>query len=297
MDEGESDSAGVLDWGSFTVLLDKNQQNLRSILETATKANAAAGSNERKIGDFYASCMDTAAIDAAGVKPIEEEMLRIAQMKGAVDLQAEMAHLQSIGVDAMFRFGSRQDAKDSTQVIATAVQGGLGLPDRDYYTRDDDKSKKLRDDYAKHVAKMFELAGDAADKSAAEATTVMTIETTLAKASMSNVERRDPNKTYHRMKLAELKTLTPDFSWENYFAATGHARLTETNVGQPDFFKALDCAVDVDAAGGLEDVSAVAAARYDGARDFRSRWWRRTLSFTERCCAGQRKSSRGGSGA
>ncbi|HXT76821.1 MAG TPA: M13 family metallopeptidase [Candidatus Eisenbacteria bacterium] len=227
-------------WGSFTVLLDKNQQNLRGILESATKSNAAAGSNERKIGDFYASCMDTTAIDAAGVKPIEEEMLRIAQMKGTVDLQAEIAHLQSIGVDAMFRFGSRQDAKDSTQVIATMVQGGLGLPDRDYYTRDDEKSKKLRDDYAKHVAKMFELAGDAADKSAPEATTVLTIETTLAKASMSNVDRRDPNKTYHRMKLAELRTLMPGFSWEKYFAASGHPQFTETNVGQPDFFKALD---------------------------------------------------------
>jgi len=227
-------------WGSFTVLLDKNQQNLRGILEAATKANAPAGSNERKIGDFYASCMDTAAIDAADVKPIEEEMLRIAQMKGAVDLQAEIAHLQSIGVDAMFRFGSRQDAKDSTQVIATVVQGGLGLPDRDYYTRDDEKSKKLRDDYAKHVAKMFELEGDAADKLAAEAATVLTIETKLAQASMSNVDRRDPNKTYHRMKLVELRTLTPEFSWEKYFAATGHAQFTETNVGQPDFFKTLD---------------------------------------------------------
>jgi len=227
-------------WGSFTVLLDKNQQNLRGILEAATKANAPAGSNERKIGDFYASCMDTAAIDAADVKPIEEEMLRIAQMKGAVDLQAEIAHLQSIGVDAMFRFGSRQDAKDSTQVIATVVQGGLGLPDRDYYTRDDEKSKKLRDDYAKHVAKMFELEGDAADKLAAEAATVLTIETKLAQASMSNVDRRDPNKTYHRMKLVELQTLTPEFSWEKYFAATGHAQFTETNVGQPDFFKTLD---------------------------------------------------------
>jgi putative endopeptidase len=227
-------------WGSFTVLLDKNQQNLRQILETAAKANAPAGSNERKIGDFYTSCMDTTAIDTAGTKPIEEELLRIAQMKRATDLQAEMAHLQSIGVDAMFRFGSRQDAKDSTQVIATAVQGGLGLPDRDYYIRDDEKSKKLRDDYLKHVAKLFELAGDPADKAAAEATTVMTIETTLAKASMSNVDRRDPNKTYHRMKLPELRTLTPNFSWESYFKETGHAQFTETNIGQPDFFKTLD---------------------------------------------------------
>jgi putative endopeptidase len=227
-------------WGSFTVLLDKNQQNLRQILEAAEKSNAAAGSNERKIGDFYASCMDTAAIEAAGTKPIAAELLGIAQMKGEVDLQAEMAHLQGLGVDAMFRFGSRQDAKDSTQVIATAVQGGLGLPDRDYYVRDDEKSKKMRDDYVKHVAKMFELAGDPADQALAEAGTVMTIETTLAKASMSNVDRRDPNKTYHRMKLAELRTLTPNFSWESYFKATGHPQFAESNVGQPEFFKTLD---------------------------------------------------------
>ena len=227
-------------WGSFSVLLDKNQQNLRQILEAAAKANAAAGSNERKIGDFYASCMDTAAVDAAGAKPIEAELLRIAQVKGGMDLQAEMAHLQESGIDAMFRFGSRQDAKDSTQVIASAAQGGLGLPDRDYYLREDEKSTKLRDDYVKHVAKMFELLGDSSDKAAGEAGTVMTIETTLAKASMSNVDRRDPNKTYHRMKIEELRALTPNFSWEAYFKTTGYPRLVETNIGQPEFFKALD---------------------------------------------------------
>ena len=227
-------------WGSFTVLLDKNQQALRTILEAAANANAAAGSNERKIGDFYASCMDTTAIDAAGTKPIEAELLNIAQIKGAADLQAEVARLQGNGIDAMFRFSSRQDAKDSTQVIASAVQGGLGLPDRDYYVREDEKSKTLRDDYVKHVAKMFELLGDAGDKAAAEAGTVMALETSLAKASMSNVDRRDPNKTYHRMKLTELRALTPSFSWEAYFKATGHPQLAESNVGQPDFFKALD---------------------------------------------------------
>jgi predicted metalloendopeptidase len=223
-------------WGSFTVLLDKNQQGLRTILEAAK----AAGSNERKIGDFYASCMDTTAIDAAGAKPIEVELLNIAQIKNGVDLQAEMAKLQESGIDAMFRFSSRQDAKDSTQVIATANQGGLGLPDRDYYLREDEKSKKLRDDYVKHVAKMFELLGDPGEKSATEAGTVMTIETAMAKASMSNVDRRDPNKTYHRMKLTGLRALTPSFSWEAYFRATGHPQLSETNVAQPDFFKALD---------------------------------------------------------
>jgi putative endopeptidase len=227
-------------WGSFTVLLDKNQQNLRAILEAAEKANAPAGSNERKIGDFYASCMETTAIEAAGTKPIDDEILRIAQIKGGVDLQAEVAHLQTLGVDAMFRFGSRQDAKDSTEVIATAVQGGLGLPDKDYYLKTDLKSAELRGTYIKHVAKMFELSGDAVDMSAAEARVVMEIETTMAKASMSNVERRDPNKTYHRMDMAELKSLTPDFSWEAYFKATGHPSFAETNIGQPEFFKALD---------------------------------------------------------
>jgi putative endopeptidase len=227
-------------WGSFTVLLDKNQQGLRQILEAAAKANAAAGSNERKIGDFYASCMDTTAVEAAGTKPLEAELLNIAQIKGATDLQAEAARLQENGIDAMFRFGSRQDAKDSTQVIASAAQGGLGLPDRDYYLREDEKSKKLRDDYVKHVAKMFELLGDSSDKAAVEAGTVMAIETSLAKASMSNVDRRDPNKTYHRMKLVELRALTASFSWEAYFKAIGHPQLAETNVGQPDFFKALD---------------------------------------------------------
>ena len=227
-------------WGSFTVLLDKNQQALRQILDITAKSSAPAGSNERKIGDFYASCMDTTAIEAAGTKPIEPELSNIARISNAVKLQTEVAHLQANGVDAMFRFGSRQDAIDSTQVIANAVQGGLGLPDRDYYLREDDKSKKLRTDYVAHVKKMFELLGDAPDKAGTEANAVMAIETSLAKASMSNVDRRDPHKTYYRTKLSELRTLTPDFSWEAFFKAAGHPGLTESNIGQPDFFKALD---------------------------------------------------------
>jgi len=227
-------------WGSFTVLLDKNQQNLRQILEASENAKAAGGSNEQKIGDFYASCMGTAAVDAAGAKPIEGELGRIAAIKDQASLQAETARLQEQGIGAMFRFGSRQDAKDSTQVIAAASQGGLGLPDRDYYVRDDEKSKKLRDAYVKHVGKLFELLGDADSKASVEAATVMTIETALAKASMSNVDVRDPNKTYHRMTVADFQTLTPDFSWKTYFGEVGNPTLRELNVGQPDFFKALN---------------------------------------------------------
>ena len=226
-------------WGSFTVLLDKNQQNLRQILEKEENAKAASGSNGQKIGDFYASCMDTSAIEAAGARPIEPEMARIAAVTDVASLQLETSRLQAQGVGAMFRFGSRQDAKDSTQVIAAAGQGGLGLPDRDYYLREDEKSKKLRDAYVAHAQKLFELLGDPSDKAATEAKTILGIETALAKASMSNVDLRDPNKTYHRMSLEDVQTLAPNISWAIYFDQVGVPGLKDLNVGQPDFFKSL----------------------------------------------------------
>src|SRR6266480_1463061 len=227
-------------WGSFTQLADKNQQNLRQILEAAASAKAARGSNEQKIGDFYASCMDTAAIDAAGTKPIEPDLARIAAIKSVADLQAVTEYLHSQGIGALFRFNSTQDAKDSSQVIGAAFQGGLGLPEREYYLKPDEKSKQLRDAYVKHVANMFALLGDSAAASGQEAATVLKIETALATASMKNTDLRDPDKTYHKMTLADLKTLTPTFSWESYFKAAGHAELKGINVAQPDFFKSLD---------------------------------------------------------
>src|SRR4029077_6353487 len=198
--------------------------------EAAEKSNAQPGTNEQKIGDFYASCMDTAAIEAAGTKPLDPDLARIALIKNQADLQTEVARLQRIGTGVLFRFGSSQDAKDSTQVIAVASQGGLGLPDRDYYVRDDEKSKLVREAYLKHLARMFALLGDPADKSAAEASTVMTIETALANASLTNVDLRDPNKTYHPTSLAGLKTLAPNFSWEHYFDLQGRPDLKSINV-------------------------------------------------------------------
>jgi putative endopeptidase len=227
-------------FGSFTRLADQNQQNLRQILEDAAKTKAAPGSNEQKIGDYYAGCMDTAAIDAAGTKPIEPELARIAEVKTIAGLQAEAERLQSMGVGALFRFTSRQDLKDSTVMIGGASQGGLGLPEREYYTRNDEKSQQLRDAYVKHVATMLALLGDAADKSAQEAAVVLKIETALANVSTKNTELRDPEKNYHIMTLADLKTLTPNFSWEAYFRAVGHPELKQINIGQPDFFKGLD---------------------------------------------------------
>ena len=166
-------------WGTFAQLADKNQQNLKLILEYAAAAKAAPGSNEQKIGDFYASCMDATAIDSAGVKPLEPELARIAAIKNLTDLQAEAERLHSKRIGALFRFGSNQDAKDSTHVIGGAFQGGLGLPEREYYLKSDDKSKQsLREKVNnKHVAKMFELLGDPADQSDAEAAVILKIET------------------------------------------------------------------------------------------------------------------------
>ena len=227
-------------WGSFSQLADRNQKNVREILEAAAESKAAEGTNEQKIGDFYSSCMDTTAIGAAGAKPIEPELTLIAAVQTLADLEAETARLHKQGVGVLFRFNSTQDAKDSSQVIGAASQGGLGLPEREYYLKQDEKSQKLREDYVKHVANMFALLGDSADVTAAEAATVVKIETALAAASMKNTDLRDPDKTYHKMTLAELKVLTPGFSWESYFKAVGHPELKEINVGQPDFFKALN---------------------------------------------------------
>ena len=229
------------EWGSFITLADKNEQALHGILEAAAgNASATAGSNERKIGDFYASCMDTKEIDAQNLKPIEPELAAIAAIKDTAGLLDTAAHLQTKGVGVLFAFGSDQDFKDSTQVIGEASQGGLTLPDRDYYTREDEESKKLRQQFLEHMTKMLVLAGDAQEKAAMEADTVLKIETSLAKASMTNVERRDPAKVYHKMSLAEAQKLTPQLSWSNYFQSVGSPNLSEINISQPEFFKALN---------------------------------------------------------
>ncbi|MBC7542896.1 MAG: M13 family metallopeptidase [Candidatus Sericytochromatia bacterium] len=228
-------------WGSFHRLADQNQYALRAILDqAATNSHARAGTNEQKIGDFYASFMDTARIEAAGIKPLQAELALIDAIQDRKSFIKALGHLHVRGAHPLFNFGSTLDFKDSTQVIAEAVQGGLGMPDRDYYTKDDATSKDLRAAYVKHVAKILELAGDSKDAAARKAQVVMEIETTLAKASMTKVQRRDPNAVYNKKTAAELAALTPDFNWTEYFAAVGRPDLKGINVGQPDFFKVMD---------------------------------------------------------
>jgi len=230
-------------WGTFAELRDGNLTAMHTILEAAAQAHAPAGSNEQKIGDFYTSCMDTAAIEAAGLEPIAGDLAAINAIQDRKSLDAEIARLQREGAAVVFRFGSGQDAKNSGRVIAQASQGGLGMPDREYYFREDEKSKQLRDDYVQHVSKMFELAGDAADRAAEESRTVMSIETALAKVSRTRVELRDAEKNYNLMTLAEMKTLTPDWSWGSFLREVGAPPLQQVNVRQPDFFKGVDQAL------------------------------------------------------
>lgn len=225
-------------WGTFDQLIVENRQKLRGILDEAVKdKEAAPGSNEQKLRDFYSSCMDEAGIEAQGAKPLVPEFGRIAAIHNVEELEAEISHLQSLGVGALFSFRSHQDLKNSNEVVGVAHQGGLGLPERDYYVKSDAKSKKIRQEYLAHVAKMFELLGDSAGKAEARAGQVMALETKLAKASKAPADLRDPEKNYHPMTIAELKKLTPDFSWPRYLRSVGAPELSSVDIGQPEFFR------------------------------------------------------------
>ena len=236
-------------WASFTELAQRNQIHEREILEqAAADRSAAAGSAERKIGDFYASCMNEPQVQADGAKPLAAEFARIEAIRNASALQAEIARLQRLGVNAVFRFGSTQDEKNSSQVIGGAEQGGLGLPDRDYYLETgnkevDAKNSTIREQYVAHVTRMMELLGDQPPTAAAEAKAVMAFETELAQASLTRVERRDPAKTYHKMDLVQLRTLTPAFSWPAYFRRFGHTNIESVDVAEPKFFATVNAAL------------------------------------------------------
>lgn len=229
-------------WGSFNLVNDKVQNIIHEMLiQAADDKHAAPGSITQKVGDFYFSGMDETAINQLGIKPLQPEFDRIDAIQSLADLQTEIAHLHQIGVDSFFGFGSMQDFANSSDMIAAAMQGGLGLPDRDYYLKDDAKFKKIREAYVDHMTKMFILLGDAPDKAAAESKTVMAIETDLAKVSMSQVDQRDPHAIYHMMDLAALAKVTPSFSWPHYLEARGlQSAVQRLNLGMPDFFKALD---------------------------------------------------------
>ena len=227
-------------YGVDREISDRSTEGLRHLLEdAAADVSAPAGGNRWKLGAFYSTCMDSNRAEAEGAKPLAPAFAEIAAIKTPAQMAMTIAHLQAAGVRVAFGFGSDQDFKNSNEVIAEAVQGGLGLPDRDYYTLTDSAKVALRAAYLEHVAKSFELLGTPATQAAADAKTVMAIETALARSSMTRVQRRDPNAIYHKMTVAQLRAIAPSFDWAAYLAANGLTKVGALNVAQPEFFKAF----------------------------------------------------------
>jgi putative endopeptidase len=295
-------------WSLTAKLQEENRQVLRLILEKAAAPDPHRGPIQQKIGDFYASCMDEKAVDAAGAGALKGDLDRIAAVRTKGDLADYLAraHPEDIGIyfgqAPLFRFGSTQDAKNSAEAIAEVDQGGLGLPDRDYYLKDDAKSQELRAKYVAHVQKMLELAGEATPAAATDAQSVMRIETALAKGSMTRVERRDPKATYHRMSRQELQALSPAFPWDRYFGAYGLSGVKSLNVASPDFVKAMNAMIASEEPAALQAYLrwhlVHAQARWlaspfvdedfnfysrtlTGARELQARW-KRCVRFTDR---------------
>jgi predicted metalloendopeptidase len=226
-------------YGRFDELREYNLNVLHSILEDVTKPGKHTA-NEKKVGDFYRACMNEAAVETQGANPIKADLERIAAIKDRKGLVTEFASMHQRGLRGSFGFGIGPDLHNSSMNIAQVDQGGLSLADRDYYIKQDAKSTEVRAKYVEHVQKMFELLGEPADKAAADAKSVMAIETKLAEASMDRVQRRNPKSRDHKMKVTELAALAPNVDFPAYFATTGVGSFEDLNVGNPEFFKQLN---------------------------------------------------------
>jgi putative endopeptidase len=229
-------------WGEFDALQSSNDAILHSILEKS----AAAKSSDfvvKLVGDFYFSGMDTATIDAVGAAPLKAALDQIDEIQSASEIAPEVARLHRLGVGVCFGFGSEQDPKNSVMMIGGWGQGGLGLPNRDYYLRTDADSAKLRDQYVAHVAKMLRLAGDGEADARSKAGAILKLETSLARGSKSDVDLRDPVANYHLMPLGSVEKLSPHFDWSAYFGGIGLAAPASVDIGQPEFLQALDAQI------------------------------------------------------
>jgi endothelin-converting enzyme/putative endopeptidase len=232
-------------YGRFDELSERNQAALRDILDRVSAPDPKRDPIDQKIGDYYATCMDEAAIEKKGVAALKPELDRIAAIKTRAELASELARLHNGGTGAVFRFGAQPDFKNATTYLAIVDQGGLSLPDRDYYLKDEDRFASVRKLYPGHVQKMLELAGDPSDVAAREeAQTVLDIETGLAKVALERVKRRDPANVYHKMTRPELAALAPRLDWNAYFTSAGAPAFSDINVTWPDFFKGVNDLVE-----------------------------------------------------
>jgi putative endopeptidase len=227
-------------FGIGTTIVEYNEYILHSIVDTAAAGGASRTPNEQKIGDYYASCMDAEAINRDGLKPLEPELARIAALRSKDELTDLLAHNQLINDTAFFNFGEQQDFKDARKQIGVVDQGGLGLPERDYYFRTGDAAEKTRTQYVQHIANMLKLLGEPETKAADDAKKIMQLETALAKISMDITSQRDPHNIYHPMPVSQLSALVPAIAWDRFLKATGAPPILELNVANPDFFKGLN---------------------------------------------------------
>ncbi len=223
-------------WGTFNMLAESNRDVLHDILENAAKQKAPGGSGLQLIGDYYASCMDEAAIEKAGTKSLDPFFKTIDKLKTADDVKHEVAVLHNLSVPVLFRLGGGPDPKNSNMVIVNSGQGGLTMPNRDYYTTDDTKSVEIRGKFVEHVTNMFKLLGETPEQAAADAGTVMAIQTRLANASKAPVELRDADKNYNKISVTDAQKIIPNFSLSDYMKERGIPTVTEINFTQPLFF-------------------------------------------------------------
>ena len=229
-------------WSVYGKLYQDNQRFLWGILDSLAKQAQGRNATQQKIGDYFAACMDEAAVEKLGTKPLAPYLARIGAMKDKRELGAVLGdlHLDTGDSGLFFGVGSNQDFANSNDVIAFAGAGGLGLPDRDYYTKDDDRSKDIRNKYVAHATRVFNLLGDNPEVAAKNALIVMSVETALAKASLTRVQKRDPYNLFHKMDGKALRAMTPAFDWDGYLSKLGLAKLDTFNVTEPAFFKAFD---------------------------------------------------------
>jgi putative endopeptidase len=228
-------------WGSFNELQEQNYAALQGVLtEAARDASSTSDPNLRKLGTFYGSCMDSTAVEAAGIGPIRPELSRIDAIRDKPGVQAAIGRLHGMLIPAGFVFRSTPDAKKSSRTIAEVYQGGLGLPDRDYYLKEDSASAGIRKEYVGHVAKMLQLSGLKQSRATASAQAIMRLETALARGSMTRETQRDPEAIYHLTTTGELQKSTPDFRWAPYFTDLGLTAINEVNVAQPEFVHTFD---------------------------------------------------------
>ncbi|HUO25601.1 MAG TPA: M13 family metallopeptidase [Candidatus Aquilonibacter sp.] len=231
-------------FGSGSMIFDYTQAILRGILEKAAAGREGRTPNEQKIGDYYASCMDTEAIEKHGLKPLQPDLARIAALKSKDELPGLLAYFQLINVNAFLGFGEQQDFKDASKQIAVVDQGGLGLPERDYYFRTGAAAEKTRAEYVQHMTNVLKLLGEPETQASSDAQKIMQLETALAKVSLDVTSRRDPNSVYHMMPLSDLDSLAPAISWNRFLTDTDAPPLKELNVAVPDFFKGLNSIIE-----------------------------------------------------